>query len=90
MKFQAISGPVTGGVVRGVLRLGDESPEQECSLGLTDWKGLSALLLSPLYPPCLLSQPLQEQGNTVYLGLSSITPLGPLGPSLHPHIPWSP
>ena len=66
-----------GGVVRGRLGLGDESPEQECGLGLTHWKGLSALLLSPPCPPCLLAQPLQEQGNTVYSGLSSISSLGP-------------
>ena len=77
MKFQAISGSEMGGVVRGRLGLGDESPEQECGLGLTHWKGLSALPLSPPRPPCLLAQPLQEQGNTVYSGLSSISSLGP-------------
>lgn len=77
MKFQAISGPEMGGVVRGRLGMGDESSEQERALDLTHWKGLSALLLSLPRPPCLLAQPLQEQGNTVYLGLSSISSLGP-------------
>lgn len=77
MKFQAISGPEMGGVVRGRLGMGDESSEQERGLDLTHWKGLTALLLSLPRPPCLLAQPLQEQGNTVYLGLSSISSLGP-------------
>ena len=77
MKFQAISGPEMGGVVRGRLGMGDESSEQERGLDLTHWKGLTALLLSLPRPPCLLAQSLQEQGNTVYLGLSSISSLGP-------------
>ena len=89
MKFQAISGLEMGGVVRGRLGLGDESPEQECGLGLTHWKGLSAFLLSLPRPPCHLAQPLQEQGNTVlgtllYQLLGLLRTLAPPTPSLVP------
>lgn len=44
---------------------------------LTHWKGLSALLLSLPRPPCLLAQPLQEQGNTGVLGTLLYQLLGP-------------
>lgn len=37
MQFQAISGPGMGGVMKGMLELGDKSSEHECDLGFGAW-----------------------------------------------------
>lgn len=51
MQFQAISGPrMEGGVIKGMLGLGDKSSECECDLGFSTWnipQQLSSSLSSP-------------------------------------------
>lgn len=89
MKFQAISGPEMGGVVRGRLGMGDEEVLSR-DVAWTLLTGRASLPSSvPTPPPCLLAQPLQEQGNTVCPGLSSVAPWAPEDPHPHPHLPWS-
>lgn len=75
MNFQAISGPAVGGVVRGMLELGDERPEPdwECGLGLSDWKawpGSSS-------PRPLLAQPSEEQETLCTRGSLPSDPWAP-------------